>query len=76
MEAAGGICTCPLLEAALAAKRFPNGGIQERGLSTVIMYHSDIDSRRTEKLKQQQAIQEAYQYASRPIWPNPSSCPG
>lgn len=31
--------------------------------STVIMYHSDIDSRRTEKLKQQQAIQEAYQYA-------------
>ena len=31
--------------------------------STVIMYHSDIDRRRTEKLKQHQAIQEAYQYA-------------
>lgn len=31
--------------------------------STIIMYHSDIDKRHTEKLKQQQAIQEAYQYA-------------
>lgn len=48
----------PWRRSAFQAAEFKNGVP-----ATVIMYHSDIDSRRTEKLRQQQVIQEAYQYA-------------